>query len=83
MRHNQLLTYEEIRDEAAQAIASYPGTQTDLASEMGYTRAYISRAKTEVGPRIAKVQAEIIARLTPYDLREEVEVRFRAVRRDS
>lgn len=80
LRHNQHLGYDDLRDEAASAIASYDGTQTALAEELGYTRAYISRAKSESGPQIAKVQAEIIERLTPYRLEEKAVVTFRVVR---
>ena len=84
MRHNQRLTFDQLRKETEAAIKRYkaqPGqSQKTLAEEMGRTPGYISRAKKEVGPMIAAMQIEILQHLTNFDIVEERA--YRAVRRD-
>ncbi|MEO1631573.1 MAG: hypothetical protein AAFU38_12410 [Bacteroidota bacterium] len=81
VRHNQYLDYEAIRRECSALVESYAGTQTKLAKALGYTPAYVSRAKSEVGPNIVKVQREIIALLSDYTIEEEATVKYRVVRK--
>ena len=84
MRHNQRLTFDQLRVEAEVTIQRYkaqPGqSQKTLAEEMGRTPGYISRAKKETGPLIAAMQIEILQHLTDFDILEERT--FRAVRRN-
>lgn len=53
--------------------------QSALADDLGKHRSSISRALNETGPVFSKLQMEIIERLTPYAVEEEVG--FRLVRR--
>ena len=84
MRHNQRLTFDQLRVEVETAIKNYkaqPGqSQKTLAEEMGRTPGYISRSKKETGPLVAAMQIEILQHLTDFDIVEERN--YRAVRRD-
>ncbi len=84
MRHDQRLTFEQLRRETEVVIERYTSkqgqNQNTLAEEMSKTPGYISRAKKETGPLIAAMQIEILQHLTDFDIVEERN--YRAVRRD-
>lgn len=83
MRHNQKLTYEQLRDEAAEAVRDYAGTQTELAEELGVSRAAISRAIRESGPTLAALQVRLLELLKEeYELEKEEQVWFRVRRKE-
>ena len=80
MRHNQLLDFVALRDEAADAVEQSPKTQVQVAEDLDVTKGAISRAIKEAGPNFANLQRRIVDLLTPY--RVERDVIFRAVRKD-
>ena len=83
MRHNQRLSYEELRKEANEAFKASSKTQNQLADELGKSQAVISRALNEPGAGFAKTLREIIENLTEYRIEEEVEVAYRAIRKNA
>jgi predicted transcriptional regulator len=83
MRHNQKLSYDELRDEAAAAVDAYDGTQTEIAEQLGVTRGAVSRALKEEGSSLAGLQIRILELLRPgYTLEKEEQVWFRVQRKD-
>lgn len=87
MRHNQRLDYEKLREEAAQAVSASGKMQKQIAQELGYSPALISRALnekpgSEEEAPFAKVLVELIEHLTPYTVAKEP-LTFRAKRKDS
>lgn len=80
VRHNQTLSYEELREEAAAAVEASGLSKAEVGRRLGYKRAYITRATTEAGSHVSKVQGEIIALLTRYRVEEEATVSFRVLR---
>ena len=83
MRHNQRLTFEDLRDETKTAVEGFATSQAALARELGVTRGAVNRAMKEAGPALASLQGRIIEHLTGYRIEEEVEVTFRALRKES
>lgn len=82
-RDGQKLSYEELRDEVAEAVEEYDGTQSDIARRLDVSRAAVSRATREDGATLASLQRRILKLLRPnYKLEEEVTVRFRVIRED-
>ena len=82
MRHNQRLTFEELRDETQAAVEQFAESQSALARELGVTRGAVSRAVKEAGSALSSLQCRIIEHLTGYRVEEEVEVSFRALRKE-
>ncbi len=80
MRHNQRLTFEDLRDETRAAVEQFAASQAALARELGVTRGAVSRAMKEAGPALASLQRRIVEHLTGYRIEEKVEVTFRALR---
>ena len=85
MRHGQRLTYEGLRQEAADAVAAYIGSQSDLARALDVHRSSISRAIHEAGSQFANLQITIIQHVYPdYDVeKEEPVVMYRVIRRQT
>jgi predicted transcriptional regulator len=84
MRHNQKLSYDELRDEAAAAVDNYDGTQTEIAEQLDVTRGAVSRALKEEGSSLAGLQMRILELLRPeYALEKEEQVWFRVRRKDN
>lgn len=82
MRHNQLYDYEGLREEARRIFEESGLTQTQLADKMQRSQSVISRALNEPNSAFAKTLREIIDHLSDYRIEEEVEVNFRAVRKN-
>ena len=78
MRHNQKLSYEQLREEAVVAVEASGLSQTVIAKELGKSNAAISRALKEIGPVLSGMQRMIIEHLTSFRILEETT--FRAVR---
>ena len=84
MRHNQRLSYEDLRDETAEAVQTYAGTQSELAEKLGVHKSSISRAIREAGPAFSSLQMRILEEAYPDYLLEAEEpvVTFRVRRRE-
>lgn len=82
MRHNQKLTFEELRQEVHEAVKGYEGTQAGLAEKLGVSGGAISRAIHEAGPLLAGLQMRVLEYLQDeYAIAEETEVWFRVTRK--
>ena len=85
VRHNQTLTADELRAEAASALAESGRTQTSVADELGVTPAAVSRALSEKedASRFASLLGRIVGALTPYVVTDETTPVFRVTRKAS
>lgn len=75
VRNNQRLTYEQLRDEVASAVADYAESQAALARELDVTRGAVNRAVKEAGPMLVRLQKRIIEHLTEYHIEDTFTVR--------
>ena len=82
MRHNQRLTYEELRRDA-EAVANSSGkTRKDIASDLGVSAAAVTLALGTPGGRYAELQMKIIERYSKYRVEKvEVPVTFRVLKK--
>ena len=81
MRHRQVLTFEELRDEAAAAVEQKAKSQAAVARQLGVTRGAVNRAVKEVGSGLADLQMRIIEHLTDYRIEPEPAM-FRVLRKE-
>lgn len=73
VRHDQILDYEALREEAAAAVASAVAAgrrQYEIADTLGVSAGALSKALTNAGARFAKLQQRAIDELTPYRVHE-------------
>ncbi len=81
VRHNQLLSIEELWKETTEAVKASGKRQVEIAEALSLSVSAVNKALKEPEPgshRYADVQARIIRLLTGYAVEREVEVRFRA-----
>ena len=83
MRHNQILTGEELQSEARKAIEAAEGeTQASVARTLGVTRSAINRALTDTAPsRYVATLSRIIEVLTDYEIETSTTHRVKRKRR--
>jgi len=82
MRHGSKLSYDELQQEAREALQESEYTQQEMADRLDVTRPSIAKAVTQPGPKFQRLQMRIIEALTEYDMVREETVRFRASRND-
>lgn len=80
MRDGTELSFDELRDETAEAVEESGRSQAEVARELDMHRSAVSRAVKESGPRVQKIQRRVIQHLTPY--RVDRHVYFKAHRED-
>ena len=71
MRQGQYLDLETLRAEAEKAVERSGRTQRELATTLGRGESALSQALRNSGGRYAKLQREIIALLTDYEVAPE------------
>ena len=54
---------EGLRDEAAEAIADSPYTQSDIAEQLDVARTSVNRAVNSTGPKFEKLRQRIVEHL--------------------
>lgn len=79
VRQGQTYTFDGLRDEARLAFERSGKKQGELAEELGKTPPAISLALNKSGAAYVKLQARIIAHLTPFEI-EDAPI-YRAVRK--
>jgi len=79
MRDGSRLSFEDLREAAAEAVAASDQTQTDVADALGVHRSSISRALAEPGANWQQLQRRIIAHLTPYQIDRKTYFKARRV----
>lgn len=80
VRDGQTLDYEELRQEAADAVeaARKRGrTQVQLAEELDVAQATLSRALSTPGAKYAALQRRVVALLTRYEIEDSPLFRVR------
>ena len=82
IRHGSKLTYEELQQEAHQALDASDYTQQEMADELGVTRAAVGKAVTKPGAKFQQLQMRILEALTGYKVERQETVRFRTWRKD-
>ena len=84
MHHNQRLSYEKLRTETEGTIERGDLSKAEIARRLDKTRGAITRATSEAGGNVARLQRSIIELLTGYEVVEEPAgevIRFRLVRK--
>ncbi len=71
MRQGQYLDFETLRAEAEKAVEKSGKTQRELAATLGRGESALSQAIRYSGARYARLQREIIALLTDYEVATE------------
>lgn len=82
MRHGSKLSYDELQQEAREALQKSEYTQQEMADRLDVTRPSIAKAVTQPGPKFQRLQMRIIEALTEYNMVREETVRFRVSRKD-
>ena len=81
MRHKQVLDYDGLRKEAADAVERSGLKRREVAEALGVQKGSISRALNYSGPRYTKLQVSILEHLNPDYVIEESTV-FQVFRKD-
>ena len=71
MRQGQYLDFETLRAESETAVEKSGETQRALAAKLGRGESALSQALRNKGARYARLQREIIALLTDYEVAQE------------
>jgi predicted transcriptional regulator len=82
VRHGSKLSYDELQQEAREALQKSEYTQQEMADRLDVTRPSIAKAVTQPGPKFQRLQMRIIEALTEYNMVREETVRFRVSRKD-
>ena len=70
MRQGQYLDFETLRAEAEKAVERSGRTQREIAATLGRVESALSQALRNSGGRYAKLQREVVALLTDYEVTE-------------
>lgn len=62
------MDYEELCRTAAEVVSSSEYTQTEIAEELEVTTGAISRALSESGPKLSRLQCRILEYLTSCEI---------------
>jgi DNA-binding transcriptional regulator LsrR (DeoR family) len=76
VRHGSKLGYQELQEEAHQALSASDWTQQEVADELGVTRTSVAKAVTQAGPKFQNLQMQIIETLTDYEVERREHVEF-------
>jgi len=82
VRHGSKLDYQELQEEAHQALSASDRTQQEVADELGVTRTSVAKAVTQAGPKFQQLQMQIIEALTEYNVERRESVVFRTWRKN-
>ena len=77
MKNGQTISYEELRQAAAQAIDEAGISQAQVARDLDVTRGAVSRAIKEPGATFYDLQRRIIEHLTDFRVEKEVRITIR------
>lgn len=69
---DDLLTFEDLRQQTENAVREAPQTQSALANELGVHRSSVSRAIHQAGPHFWKLQKRIIEHLTSVCIERQI-----------